>query len=83
MPLTLQRPHQRNLIPEDIQPLPLATICSPRDLAVREHWDQILYEGLMDGLGYSKNREPFVRLSRNVTLQEIRSHHIEHSAPDR
>jgi hypothetical protein len=51
--------------------------CSQRDLVRREYWDQLLYEGLMEGLGYSKNREPFVRLSRNVTLQEFRIQHIE------
>ena len=50
---------------------------SQRDLAQREHWDQLLYEGLMEGLGYSKNREPFVRLCRSVTLREFRAQHIE------
>jgi hypothetical protein len=50
---------------------------SQRDLANREHWDQILYEGFMEGLGYSKNREPFVRLCRSVTLREFRAQHIE------
>jgi hypothetical protein len=50
---------------------------SQRDLATREHWDQLLYEGLMEGLGYSKNREPFVRLCRSVTLREFRAQYIE------
>jgi hypothetical protein len=31
----------------------------------------------MEGLGYSKNREPFVRLCRSVTLREFRAQHIE------
>jgi hypothetical protein len=31
----------------------------------------------MEGLGYSKNREPFVRLSRSMTLREFRIQHIE------
>ena len=35
-------------------------------------WEQVLYEGMMDGLGYSKNREPFVRLARSVTLDILR-----------
>lgn len=43
-----------------------------RQLSNRELWDQVLYEGLMDGLGYSRNREPFVRLSRAVTLRKVR-----------
>jgi hypothetical protein len=52
---------------------------SQRDLAQREHWDELLYEGLMEGLGYSKNREPFVRLCRSVTLREFRAQHIENN----
>jgi len=46
-------------------------------LAPRELWDQLLYEGLMECLGYSKNQESFLRLARAVTLNAIRSHHIE------
>jgi len=45
---------------------------SLQQLSKREHWDQVLYEGFMDGLGYSRNREPFVRLSRAMTLRTIR-----------
>lgn len=36
-------------------------------------WDQLLYEGIMDGLGYSKNREPFVRLARRASLKIVQS----------
>jgi hypothetical protein len=46
-------------------------------LAPREFWDQMLYEGLMECLGYSKNQESFLRLARAVTLQTVRSHHVE------
>jgi hypothetical protein len=31
-------------------------------------WEQLLYEGIMDGLGYSNNREPFILLSRQLPL---------------
>jgi hypothetical protein len=48
-------------------------------LAPREFWDQLLYEGLMECLGYSKNQESFLRLARAVTLQAVRSHHIENN----
>ena len=60
----------------DDVPLPQREL-SQRDLAKREYWDQLLYEGFMEGLGYSKNRDPFVRLSRSVALQEFRAQHIE------
>jgi len=42
-----------------------------RQLSNREIWDQVLYEGLMDGLGYSRNREAFLRLARALTLRKI------------
>lgn len=57
--------------PHEIPP-PLDAL-SDRDLMSRELWDQVLYEGIMEGLGYSKNREPFLRLARSLTLARIRS----------
>ncbi len=38
-------------------PLPELT---QKDFSKKELWEQILYEGVMEGLGYSKNREPFI-----------------------
>lgn len=38
------------------------------DLSDRSLWDQVLYEGILEGLGYSKNRRPFIRLSQHLTL---------------
>jgi hypothetical protein len=79
--LTVRERHPHNVIwhiegnADDLPP-PHREL-SQRDLAKREHWDQLLYEGLMEGLGYSKNREPFVRLCRSVTLREFRIQHIE------
>jgi hypothetical protein len=40
-----------------------------KDFSQKELWEQVLYEGVMEGLGYSKNREPFVRLAQSVTLK--------------
>jgi hypothetical protein len=51
-------------------PLPLPEL-TQKDLAQKELWEQVLYEGIMEGLGYSKNREPFVRLAQSVTLKMI------------
>jgi hypothetical protein len=42
-----------------------------KDFSQKELWEQVLYEGIMEGLGYSKNREPFVRLAQSVTLKMI------------
>ena len=38
-------------------------------LRSKELWEQLFYEGIMEGLGYSKNREAFRSLARNVSLR--------------
>jgi hypothetical protein len=60
--------------PDDIPP-PYKELTT-KQLSRRDFWDQLLYEGIMEGLGYSKNREPFTRLARAVTLREIETQHI-------
>jgi hypothetical protein len=35
-------------------------------------WEQLLFEGIMDGLGYSKNRIPFATLADRVSVQRLR-----------
>ena len=42
------------------------------DYSRKDLWEQVLYEGLMEGLGYAKNQEPFMQLARSVSLQSIR-----------
>lgn len=37
-----------------------------------EAWEQLLYEGFMDGLGYSKNRIQFVTLAHRVSVQRLK-----------
>jgi hypothetical protein len=49
----------------------LAPELTQKDFSQKEIWEQILYEGLMEGLGYSKNREPFIRLAQNATIEKI------------
>jgi hypothetical protein len=49
-------------------PLPELT---QKDFTNKEIWEQVLYEGVMEGLGYSKNRKPFLRLAENMTLKKI------------
>ncbi|MCI0706441.1 MAG: DUF2851 family protein [Ignavibacteriae bacterium] len=57
--------------PDEIPP-PMPEL-TQQDFSKRELWEQILYEGIMEGLGYSKNQEPFVRLAQNVSLAWVRS----------
>ncbi|MBF8294342.1 MAG: hypothetical protein HW389_887 [Bacteroidetes bacterium] len=63
--------------PDDLPP-PHAEL-TLKNLVNREFWDQLLYEGVMECLGYSKNQEPFLRLARAVTLQEVRVQRIENN----
>jgi len=42
-----------------------------KDFSKKGLWEQLLYEGIMEGLGYSKNQEPFLRLARNISLEFI------------
>jgi hypothetical protein len=63
--------------PDDIPP-PLREL-TQKNLSEREFWDQLLYEGFMECLGYNKNQEPFVRLARAVTLREIRAQQLENA----
>jgi hypothetical protein len=48
-----------------------------RDYSKKELWEQVLYEGLMEGLGYAKNQEPFLQLAHSVTLRRLRESRME------
>ncbi len=56
--------------PEEIPPPSLEPTMA--DFSKKHLWEQTLYEGIMDALGFSKNRDPFVRLAQSATLQRIR-----------
>jgi hypothetical protein len=59
--------------PENSADIPLPESDVPlRSLRRVVAWEQLLYEGVMDGLGYSKNREPFGVLSRELTILRIK-----------
>ena len=55
--------------PEEIPP-PIKEL-TQKDFAKKEIWEQLLYEGIMEGLGYAKNRAPFHRLAKIVTLKTV------------
>lgn len=44
-----------------------------RDFTNVHLWEQLLYEGALEALGYAKNREPFLRLAQNIPLERIRT----------
>ncbi|MCX7985048.1 MAG: DUF2851 family protein [Bacteroidetes bacterium] len=53
-------------------PPPARYTLEKADVARKELWEQILYEGIMEALGYSQNRELFLQLARMVPLSFIR-----------
>jgi hypothetical protein len=60
--------------PEDI-PLPRKEY-TRRDLSARALWEQLLYEGIMEAMGYTKNRVPFLTLAQAVRLDLLREHSL-------
>jgi hypothetical protein len=50
-----------------------------RDFAARELWEQLLYEGIMECLGYAKNRKPFTALSRSMTLARLKRYRLDNA----
>lgn len=43
-----------------------------RDFSDKSLWEQILYEAIMEGLGYSKNAESFLVLAQSMRLSTLR-----------
>ena len=48
---------------------PLAPEYTQRDFSRLSVWNQLLYEGVMEALGYSKNQESFIRLAQAISLK--------------
>jgi hypothetical protein len=53
---------------DDAANRPFADAPLQSNLAVRAHWEQLLYEQLLDCLGYGKNRRPMTALARGMRL---------------
>ncbi|MCL5020085.1 MAG: DUF2851 family protein, partial [Bacteroidetes bacterium] len=47
---------------------------SESELQEEEYWDQLLYEGILEGLGYSKNAAAFKKLARSMPLSFLKEH---------
>ncbi|MBM4166600.1 MAG: DUF2851 family protein [Ignavibacteria bacterium] len=45
---------------------------SLKDFRKKALWEQVLYEGIFETLGYSKNKKPFLQLAQGVPLEMIR-----------
>lgn len=51
-----------------------------RDFVHRGLWEQVLYEGMMEALGYAKNRAPFLALAQSVRLDVLRNYGVANGA---
>jgi hypothetical protein len=69
--LVLREPYPRYYGNPDEIPLPTRNY-TRRDFFNKLLWEQILYEAIMEGLGYSKNTEPFLVLAQSVRLSILR-----------
>jgi hypothetical protein len=69
--LILREPYPRYYGNPDEIPLPTKQY-TRRDFSNRLLWEQILYEAVMEGLGYSKNTEPFLMLAQSIQLSVLR-----------
>lgn len=48
-----------------------------RDFASKGLWEQLLYEGIMECLGYAKNKNPFNALARSMTLARLKRYRLD------
>lgn len=47
-------------------------ICTGRDMSSRVNWEQIFFELIAEALGYSKNKEQFLKLANHIKLNQIK-----------
>ena len=71
--LVVREPYPRYYGSVEEIPLPTREY-TRRDFATKSLWEQLLYESVMEGLGYSKNTEPFLVLARSMQLGFLRDH---------
>ena len=50
-----------------------------KDFIDKRIWEQLLFEGIMEGMGYSKNREPFLALAQSMRLEILRMYGLTNS----
>ena len=69
------REHERTWLSKtedpDAIPPPFEEI-THMDISRRDIWEQVLYEGCLEALGYRRNRRPFIRLGQILALESVR-----------
>jgi hypothetical protein len=75
---TIREPYPRYYGNPDEIPLPDKEY-TKRDFTSRLLWEQLLYEGIMEAMGYSKNRTPFLTLAQSIHLEFLRKHNLQNT----
>lgn len=65
--LVVREPYPRYYGNPDEIPNP-RQLYTKKDFALKPLWEQALYEGVLEGLGYSKNQAPFLALAQSVPV---------------
>jgi hypothetical protein len=73
--LVIHEPYPRYFGNPDEIPPP-AKEYTRRDYANRSLWEQLLYEAIMEGMGYSKNTRQFLELAQSMRLSVLRQHRL-------
>ena len=74
----IREPYPRYYGNPDEIPLPKKEY-TQRDFIDKGIWEQLLFEGIMEGMGYSKNREPFLALAQSMHLGVLRANGLTNS----
>ncbi len=48
-----------------------------KDFSKKDLWEQLLYEGIMESFGYSRNTKPFLELARSMQLRTLRTRSLD------
>ncbi len=48
-----------------------------KDFAAKDLWEQLLYEGIMEAFGYSRNTKPFLDLARSMRVRTLRAYSLD------
>ena len=68
---TIREPYPRYYGNPDEIPHPRKEY-SKKDFTAKKLWEQLLYEGIMEAMGYSKNCAPFLELAQSIRLELLR-----------
>lgn len=76
--MTLREPYPRYYGNPDEIPSPTHEY-TRSDFSAKSLWEQLLYEGIMEAMGFSKNPRPFLSLAQSASLPFLREYDLNDS----